>query len=85
MRDATNITNDQRIQQAMEVSQLLAKDAQVGRARIKEVSEFAQGLGDSLQELQENGNDLRDEVINLRESIDANQRRIADSIVGKKR
>ena len=85
MRDATNITNDQRIQQAMEVSQLLAKDAQVGRARIKEVSEFAQGLGDSLQELQENGNDLREEVLGLRESIDANQRRIADSIVGGKR
>lgn len=85
MRDATNITNDQRIQQAMEVSQLLAKDAQVSRARIKEVSEFAQGLGDSLQELQENGNDLREEVLGLRESIDANQRRIADSIVGGKR
>ena len=85
MRDATNITNDQRIQATMEVSQLLAKDAQANRARIKEVAEFANGLGDSLQELQESGNELREEVINLRESIDANQRRVADTIVGKKR
>jgi len=80
MREATNITNDQRIQHTMEVSQLLAKDAQTGRARIKEVAEFAQGLGDSLQELQENGNELREEVISIREKIDAGQRRIADRI-----
>ena len=85
MRSATNITNDQRLQQAMEVSQLLAKDAQSNRTRIREVAEFAQGLGDSLQELQENGNELREEVINLRESIDANQRRVADTIIGKRR
>jgi len=85
MKSATNITNDQRIQQAMEVSQLLAKDAQSNRQRIREVAEFAQGLGDSLQELQENGNELREEVISLRESIDANQRRVADTIVGKRR
>jgi uncharacterized protein YoxC len=58
----------------------LANDAQVGRARIKEVAEFAQTLGDSLQELQENGNELREEVINIREKIDASQRRIADTI-----
>jgi hypothetical protein len=85
MRAATNITNDQRIQQTMEVSQLLAKDAQANRQRIKEVAEFAQGLGDSLQELQENGNELREEVITLRESIDANQRRVADTIIGRSR
>ena len=85
MRDATNITNDQRIQATMEVSQLLAKDAQANRVRIKEVAEFANSLGDSLQELQESGNELREEVINLRESIDANQRRVADTIVGKRR
>jgi hypothetical protein len=85
MRAATNITNDQRIQHTMEVSQLLAKDAQANRQRIREVSEFAQSLGDSLQELQENGNDLREEVITLRESIDANQRRVSDTIIGKRR
>jgi uncharacterized protein YukE len=85
MRSATNITNDQRIQQTMEVSQLLATDAQTNRVRIKEVAEFAQSLGDSLQELQEMGNELREEVITLRESIDANQRRVADTIVGKRR
>ena len=81
MRESTNITNDQRISQTMEVGQLLGKDAQVGRARIREVTEFAQGLGDSLQELQENGNELRDEVTNIREKIDASQRRIADTIM----
>ncbi len=85
MQSATNITNDQRISQTMEVSQLLAKDAQANRVRIREVAEFAQGLGDSLQELQENGNELREEVITLRESIDANQRRVSDTIVGKRR
>ena len=84
MREATGVTNDQRISHTMEVSQLLAQDAQTGRARIREVAEFAQGLGDSLQELQENGNELREEVINIREKIDASQRRIADTIVGKK-
>jgi len=77
---ATGVTNDQRISQTMEVSQMLAQDAQTGRARIREVAEFAQGLGDSLQELQENGNELREEVINIREKIDASQRRIADTI-----
>lgn len=80
MREATGVTNDQRIQQTMEVSQLLATDAQTGRARIREVAEFAQGLGDSLQELQESGNELREEVISIREKIDAGQRRIADTI-----
>ena len=80
MREATGVTNDQRISQTMEVSQMLAQDAQTGRARIREVAEFAQGLGDSLQELQENGNELREEVINIREKIDASQRRIADTI-----
>ena len=83
MREATNITNDQRIQATMEVSQLLAKDAQSNRVRIKEVAAYANELGDSLQELQESGNELREEVINLRESIDANQRRVADTIVKK--
>jgi hypothetical protein len=85
MREATNITNDQRIQQTMEISQLLAKDAQANRVRIKEVAAYANELGDSLQELQESGNELREEVINLRESIDANQRRVADTIVNKRR
>ena len=80
MREATGVTNDQRISHTMEVSQLLAQDAQTGRARIREVAEFAQGLGDSLQELQENGNELREEVISIREKIDAGQRRIADTI-----
>ena len=83
MREATNVTNDQRIAHTMEVSQLLAQDAQSGRARIREVAEFAQSLGDSLQELQENGNELREEVISIREKIDAGQRRIADTIVKK--
>jgi hypothetical protein len=81
MSESTNITNDQRISQTMEVGQLLGKDAQVGRSRIREVTEFAQSLGDSLQELQENGNELRDEVTNIREKIDASQRRIADTIM----
>ena len=80
MRESTNITNDQRISQTMEVGQILSKDAQVSRARIREVAEFAQSLGDSLQELQETGNELRDEVTNIREKIDAGQRRIADTI-----
>ena len=80
MKEASGVTNDQRISHSMEVSQLLAQDAQTGRARIKEVAEFAQGLGDSLQELQENGNELREEVISIREKIDAGQRRIADTI-----
>lgn len=85
MTQATNITNDQRIQQTMEISQLLAKDAQTGRVRIREVQDYANSLGDSLQELQENGNELRDEVTNIREKIDAGQRRIADTIVRKAR
>jgi methyl-accepting chemotaxis protein len=85
MRDATNITNDQRIAQTMEISQLLAQDAQSGRVRIREVAEFAQSLGDSLQELQENGNELREEVISVREKIDAGQRRISYAIVSKKK
>ena len=85
MREASNVTNDQRIQHTMEVSQLLAQDAQTGRARIREVADFAQGLGDSLQELQESGNELREEVINIREKIDAGQRRISDNIVNKRK
>jgi methyl-accepting chemotaxis protein len=85
MREATNITTDQRIQQTMEISQLLAKDAQSGRVRIREVQDYANGLGDSLQELQETGNELRDEVTNIREKIDAGQRRIADTIVARAR
>ena len=85
MLAATNITTDQRIQQSMEINQLLAKDAQSGRVRIREVQDYANSLGDSLQELQETGNDLRDEVTNIREKIDAGQRRIADTIVARTR
>lgn len=85
IQEATNITNDQRIQQTMEISQLLAKDAHTSRSRIREVADFANSLGDSLQELQETGNELRDEVISIREKIDASQRRISDTIVEQQR
>ncbi len=84
MREASNITNDKRIQETLEVTNILAKDAESNRRRIRELSDFAQGLGDSLNELQDNGNELRDEVTNLREKIDANQRRIGDTIIKKK-
>ena len=84
MKEASNITNDKRIQETLEITNILAKDAESNRRRIKELSEFAQGLGESLNELQDSGNDLRDEVTNLREKIDANQRRIGDTIIRKK-
>jgi peptidoglycan hydrolase CwlO-like protein len=48
------------------------------RKTIQQVAAHSADLAESLGELQDNANEQRDELIKLREKIDANQHRVAD-------
>jgi len=81
MLAATAFTNDHRVKQSDALIEAIRKNSDLSRKRIRAVANFADGLGEQLNVLQDDGNELRDEVISIREKIDANQRRVGDSIV----
>lgn len=81
MRAATAFTNDHRVKQSDALIEAIRKNSDLSRKRIRAVANFADGLGEQLNVLQDDGNELRDEVISIREKIDANQRRVGESIV----
>ncbi len=81
MRAATSLTNDHRVKQSEALIESIRQNSDLSRRRCRAVAQFADDLGDRLNELQDDGNELRDEVISIREKIDANQRRVGESIV----
>jgi hypothetical protein len=83
MAAATQDSNSHRVELAETETDILLKSAELNRLEIKALAGLADSLGDHLQECQDHGNELRDEVINLREKVDGTQKRIADRIAPK--
>lgn len=84
MNSATQDSNSQRVELSETETDILLKAAELNKLEIRALAGLADSLGEHLQECQEHGNDLRDEVINLREKVDGTQKRIANRIAPSK-
>ena len=80
MESATQDGNSQRVELSETETDILLKAAELNRLEIRALAGLADSLGEHLQECQDHGNELRDEVINLREKVDGTQKRIANRI-----
>ena len=80
MESATQDNNSQRVELAETDTDIILKSAELNRLEIRALAGLADSLGEHLQECQDHGNELRDEVINLREKVDGTQKRIANRI-----
>ena len=80
MTAATQDGNSQRVELSETETDILLKAAELNKLEIRALAGLADSLGEHLQECQEHGNELRDEVINLREKVDGTQKRIANRI-----
>jgi len=84
MQAATQDDNSQRVELAETETDIILKSAELNRLEIRALAGLADSLGDHLQECQDHGNELRDDVINLREKVDGTQKRIADRIAPRR-
>jgi hypothetical protein len=84
MKASTVDGNSERVATADTETDILLKAAEINRLEIRTLAGLADSLGSHLQECQEHGNELRDEVINLREKVDGTQKRIANRIAPSK-
>ena len=80
MDSATQDGNRDRVELSETETDILLKAAELNKLEIRALAGLADSLGSHLQECQEHGNELRDEVINLREKVDGTQKRIANRI-----
>lgn len=84
MKSATVDGNSERVATSETETDILLKAAEINKLEIRALAGLADSLGDHLQECQEHGNELRDEVISLREKVDGTQKRIANRIAPAK-
>ena len=84
MAAATQDGNTERVNTSETETDILLKAAEINKLEIRALAGLADSLGDHLQECQDHGNELRDEVINLREKVDGTQKRIANRIAPSK-
>ncbi len=84
MSAATADGNAERVANSETETDILLKAAELNKLEIRTLAGLADSLGDHLQECQDHGNELRDEVINLREKVDGTQKRIANRIAPSK-
>jgi hypothetical protein len=84
MQAATQDGNSGRVELSETETDILLKAAELNRLEIRALAGLADSLGSHLQECQEHGNELRDEVISLREKVDGTQKRIANRIAPAK-
>lgn len=84
MKAATADGNADRVSHSEQDTDFLLKAAEINKLEIRTLAGLADSLGNHLQECQEHGNELRDEVINLREKVDGTQKRIANRIAPSK-
>lgn len=80
MLASTQITNQQRVEQSELDTDILLKAAELNRLEIRSLAKIADSLGEHLQECQDHGNELRGEVISLREKVDGTCKRISNQI-----
>ena len=84
MQSATPDSINQRVVDSELDTDYLLKGAELNKLEIRALAGLADSLGEHLQSCQDHGNELRDDVINLREKVDGTQKRIADRIAPKK-
>ncbi|CAN1526389.1 hypothetical protein MCEMIEM12_01236 [Burkholderiaceae bacterium] len=80
MHAATTTNNDARAMENYDLVTGLRTNSLENRKTIQQVAAHSADLAESLGELQDNANEQRDELVKLREKIDANQNRVADSM-----
>jgi hypothetical protein len=80
MQSTQSDDNTERVTASETETDILLKAAEINKLEIRALAGLADSLGDHLQECQDHGNELRDEVINLREKVDGTQKRIANRI-----
>ena len=84
MKASTVDGNSERVATSETETDILLKAAEINKLEIRALAGLADSLGSHLQECQEHGNELRDDVINLREKVDGTQKRIANRIAPSK-
>ncbi len=84
MKSSTTDGNSERVNTSETETDILLKAAEINKLEIRTLAGLADSLGNHLQECQEHGNELRDEVISLREKVDGTQKRIANRIAPSK-
>lgn len=84
MQSASSDSNNHRVELSETETDILLKSAELNRLEVRALAGLADSLGEHLQECQDHGNELRDEVISLREKVDGTQKRIADRIAPKR-
>ncbi len=84
MKSSTTDGNSERVNTSETETDILLKAAEINKLEIRALAGLADSLGNHLQECQEHGNELRDEVISLREKVDGTQKRIANRIAPSK-
>ena len=80
MQSTQSDDNTERVTASETETDILLKAAEINKLEIRTLAGLADSLGDHLQDCQDHGNELRDEVINLREKVDGTQKRIANRI-----
>jgi hypothetical protein len=80
MQSTQSDDNTERVTASETETDILLKAAEINKLEIRALAGLADSLGDHLQECQDHGNELRDDVINLREKVDGTQKRIANRI-----
>jgi hypothetical protein len=84
MQSASADSNNHRVELSETETDILLKSAELNKLEVRALAGLADSLGEHLQECQDHGNELRDEVISLREKVDGTQKRIADRIAPKR-
>jgi methyl-accepting chemotaxis protein len=71
-----------RVQEIEEVAKSIRNSSVETRKIIEDTFRTAVDLKEKLNNTQDSGNEMREQVISLREKVDANQKRVSDQIAG---
>jgi len=82
MESASHHGNESRVMEIEEVVRTIKSSSVETRKMIDDTFRDASELKEKLNNIQDTGNEMRDQVISLREKIDANQKRVSEHIAG---
>jgi len=80
MESASHHGNETRVMEIEEVVRTIRSSSTETRKMIDDTFRDAGELKEKLNNIQDAGNEMRDQVISLREKLDANQKRVSDKI-----
>ncbi len=82
METASHHGNESRVNEIEDVVKSIKNSSVETRKMIEDTFKTGEELKEKLNGLQDAGNEMRDNVISLREKVDANQKRVAEQIGG---